>query len=270
MIIPNLAGGLGNQMFQIATAYALSRKMGVDFAINYELPHTCIQGYTPKKYKDTLFRNIPTTTYVPKGNYSEPFFHFKDIECGDDTLLSGYFQSEKYFLEYGDDVKQLFYFDESDKEKWNKIVEKIPINSIIGCHVRRGDYTHYEHIHPCMSKMYYDLAIQYFERNNTIITGDIPTDNVVICSDDWYTLNSENIFTDYPYRKHYSTQGSTELQDLYTMAQCPKLVMSNSSFSWWAAFLGRSHNSVVAPKLWFGKQGPQDYQDIYNPFWFTI
>ena len=57
MITSFLQGGLGNQMFQITAAYALSRDLGVDCAFNLNRCHTPAQGNTSNKYKDNIFKN---------------------------------------------------------------------------------------------------------------------------------------------------------------------------------------------------------------------
>jgi len=271
MVVPVLKGGLGNQMFQIACAYAYAKKHGKDFGLNYNIPHTGSQGNSPINYKNTLYKNIPTTEVIPQTTLQEKRFAYQEIpKHKDNILLDGYWQSEKYFNDYRTEVKELFYFSDTDKEKWNKLTEKLEPESIIGCHVRRGDYIHYEDIHPCLGWNYYKQAVYYLERSNTITTENV-VDNVVVCCDDWFSLNEENIFTPTQYIKYFSTEGSSELQDLYTLSMCKRLIISNSTFSWWAAFLGKSRgNSVVAPKKWFGASGPQNVDDLYDPFWYKI
>jgi hypothetical protein len=271
MVVPNLKGGLGNQMFQIACAYAYAKQLGTEFAINYNIPHHGGQGKSPDKYKSTIFKNIPTTDIVPKQSVIEKGFVYQELpKIEGDILIDGYWQSEKYFQECREEVRELFYFSDNDKEKWNKITEKLDPATIIGCHVRRGDYVHYENIHPCLNRDYYDKAIHYLDSSNTL-TLDYVVDNIIICCDDWYSLNEENIFNSTVCHKYYSTEGSTELQDLYTLSMCKRLIISNSTFSWWGAFLGKHRgNSVVAPKKWFGANGPQDTDDLYDPFWYKI
>ena len=97
MIVPRLKGGLGNQLFQIATAYAQSKIVGTDFAINYNLENSLGAGNKCHHYKDTLYKNIPETDYIPSNVYNEPNFSYNKITDSKDLLLDGYFQSEKYF-----------------------------------------------------------------------------------------------------------------------------------------------------------------------------
>ena len=56
MIINNICGGLGNQLFQIAACYSLAKNNNDTYAINYNLQHNLIQGNTKHKYKDNLYR----------------------------------------------------------------------------------------------------------------------------------------------------------------------------------------------------------------------
>ena len=87
MIIANLKGGLGNQLFQIAAGVAVAKQLGTDFAINYNLRHNCIQGFNPSKYRDTLYKNIPSTDHIPQSVYQEPHFHYSQIKCDKDCII---------------------------------------------------------------------------------------------------------------------------------------------------------------------------------------
>ena len=127
MIVSNIKGGLCNQMFQIAAGYAHAQRCGTFFGINYDMQHNCIQGYPPTKYKDTLYKDILTTDGVPETVYHEPKFEYVPIpKTQKDMLIDGYFQSEKYFTDYKDEVRDLFTFPDQIKEKVdNKIANEI-------------------------------------------------------------------------------------------------------------------------------------------------
>ena len=57
---------------------------------------------------------------------------------------------------------------------------------------------------------------------------------------------------------------------MYMLSQCDGNIISNSTFGWWGAYLGKEKEAVVVPSVWFGPEGPQDYYDIYPSDWKTI
>ena len=55
------------------------------------------------------------------------------------------------------------------------------------------------------------------------------------------------------------------------MSLCKNHIMVNSTFSWWATFLNTNANKkIVAPSIWFGPRGPQNYKDIYESNWTVL
>jgi hypothetical protein len=231
MIVSTIKGRLGNAMFQISAGYALARKLGVPFAINYKL-----SDWQGQHYKDTVFANIDSTE--EEGTpYYEPWFSYSKIPLTDGLRLDGYFQSSKYFAEYKEEIKNLFVLPEVPA----------PEKGTVGVHIRRGDYLTMTDIHPVSSDEWYRKAIES--------TG---LQNVIACTEP----------ADIPYVEGcgYKVNKGSELEDIVLLSKCDALVMSNSSYSWWAAFLG-NHKKVIAPKQWFGPRGVQDFQDIYEKEW---
>jgi len=68
-------------------------------------------------------------------------------------------------------------------------------------------------------------------------------------------------------------RGNTQEEDLHLMASCQHIVIANSTFSWWAAWLNRhADKSVIAPKRWFGPElmDKLDTKDLLPPDWHKI
>ena len=268
IIIPNIKGGLGNQMFQIAAAKGHAIKHKALTAINYSNTGSCKHGNELLKYKSTFYSNIGITDVTPALKYTEPHFHFSEIPYNGSTTINGYFQSKKYFDHCEDIIRNLFYFTTADKATWQHLQNKssVDMTNSLAVHVRRGDYKLYPNIHPVQSEEYYKNAFTYFlDKSNK-------PSCVIVCSDDWDSLLEDNMIGKVFAKKGipvYITKGCSELQDLYIMSRCNNIIMSNSSFSWWGEFLGLQ-KTTVAPKNWLGCEGPQDYHDIYNPKWQLI
>jgi len=255
MITSFLQGGLGNQMFQIAAAYSLSKVMGVEYAFNLNRCHTPAQGNTSNKYKDSIFKNVNDVDLNLNSfrRHLQPCFAYYNIPKLDNLMLEGDFQSEKFFLDYKDEIKKLFYFD---KDKEIEIREYLSqFESATAIHVRRGDYLTKPNYHPTCS-------IEYYKKGMEIIGNE---SNFIFVSDDinWCKKNfkGKNI--------HYSPF-TNELDDLYLIKLCNNQIIANSSFSWWGAYLCSYNNKVVAPSIWFGPNGPQDTNDVYNKNWIKI
>lgn len=258
MIVSNIKGGLCNQLFQIAAGYAHAKRCDTFFCIDYNLKHTCIQGHPPTKYRDTLYKNIMTTDESPKEQYNDPKHEYTPIPIKKDLLLNGFFQSEKYFANCKDDIRNLFQFPKEVTEKIDNKFKQLDKKKI-GVHIRRGDYKMFSMTHPLQTTEYYEKALRHFSLERT--AGNCV---FILCTDDLPSVQAE--FDLDKYNLVYSNSKS-ELEDLYLLSQCDSVIMSNSSFAWWGAWLGKEKEKVICPGMWFGPDGPQDYHDMYVHGW---
>ena len=244
-VIPSLAGRMGNHMFMIAHAYAKALEYNKQFVIARD---QTVDGNTGHDYKDHIFRKIETIEkFEDNGNWGP-------IPSDDKhTQYAGYFQSEKHFKKYSEAIKTLYAPPLEFIERIKNEIPSIFHTKVTVISVRRGDYLFYPNYHPVVSIDYIHKAIQTF----------IPhTDNYIIMSDDipWCKLNIRfpSLFL----------EGYLPQEQMWIMSMCHQFVISNSSFSWWGAYLSRYENKiVVAPETWFGPEGPQAWQDIYCEGW---
>lgn len=254
MIVSVLQGGLGNQMFQIACGYAYARKHKMDWAVNFRLSNCPNQGNQASVYRDNLYRKIPTTDIIPKQVYNEPNFGFSEIpKINGDCMFRGYFQSEKYFYGFQDEVREIFQFSNEVKDNVEIFIDELN-KPILGIHIRRGDYVKFKNIHTNCGTDYYKKASKRI--------GEYSSS--VICTDDWLTVSKEMSFS-----LAIKSPFENELEDMYFLSKCDKLVLCNSSFSWWGSFLGNASKTVVT-KDWFANKSFEEYKDIYRNGWVLI
>lgn len=258
MISCNLQGGLGNQMFQIAATYALALRNNDTCGFEFEKCYTPKQGFSAKKYSETIYKKInKINNYIFTNYYIETFFGYKKIQYQQNLLLTGYFQSEKYFEDYKEQVKNLFYFSNeyiSEVHQYLKTnINNNNLNTVV--HIRRGDYLLFSDFHSVCELDYYNESIK-----------NIGDSNFIFISDDiqWVKkhFNLENYFF---------AEFNDEILELTLMTLVDNVIISNSSFSWWGAYLNRNKNkTVIAPKKWFGKNGPKDIENLLPEEWKTI
>jgi hypothetical protein len=256
MISCNLKGGLGNQMFQIAATHALALRHGDNSCFDLYSCFTPLQGKPSINYIDTLFKNINhNQTLRFKNIHKEISFNFTPIEYSKDLLLDGYFQSEKYFLDYQSEIIDLFTITDFDKEAINELLSLNKYDSIISIHVRRGDYLKHSDIHPVCDLTYYNEAMKMFDNSTFIFISDDMK---------WVKENfkGDNII--------YSPFND-EIMDLTLMTMCDNNIIANSTFSWWGAYLNKNKNKkIIAPKNWFGPKANKNETDIIPSSWIKL
>ena len=170
--------------------------------------------------------------------------------------LVGYFQSEKYFEKNGDVIRELFAIDEKTKalidEKYGELLKK----KTVAVHVRRGDYLKYSHMHPPCALEYYKDAMEKFPEDSTYLFF---SDDIEWCKENFIHKN------------HIFIEGNEDILDFYLISECKNVILSNSSFSWWGAWLNEGDkNLIIAPKKWFGPESAHDTKDLIPARWKVI
>ena len=254
MVVPALSCGLGNHLFQIAAAYALARRTGSAFAVNYDIPSVTSQGHHPSKYRNTLYKNLPVTDIIPGFRFHYGGDDYVPLLPLPHVFLAGYFQSERYFHAYRDEVRDLFVFPDSALADAREFLAR-DSRPTVGIHVRLGDHVTEPWRNFC-TRPYFRRALSRFPKKKF---------RLVLCSDEpdrarrLIGRDDVEIFS-----------GADELSDLALLSLCPRLVLSNSTFSWWASFLGCKKEMVLAPDRWLFRDFGEVAFDIYQPGWIRV
>ena len=179
-----LAGGLGNQLFEIFTTISYALKYNRDFMFPYEnkLPNCFIQYYRNTYWHNLLESIIHHTTYMNysytddfikniPNRYNETNFTYDEIPNNENEflLLNGHFQSYKYFEENYDKIYNLLKLDNKIndiKNQYNSYFQENKHN--ISMHFRLGDYKLKPNQHPILSLQYYEKSIQYILHSRNI------------------------------------------------------------------------------------------------------
>jgi GR25 family glycosyltransferase involved in LPS biosynthesis len=256
-INPHLTGGLGNQLFMIANAYAYSLRTNSNFIIEDK-----IHCNKRPSYFDNLLSNLKIylgeNINFPK--FNEPFFRYSQISedfSKQNISFYGYFQSEKYFKDYEKEIRELFKTPESIENIIQKIKESQfdEKEILVALHIRRTDYLKLPDFHPVLNKEYYESGKKIIEER----LGFRPT--YLYFGDDkpWVLENFTLEFND------KIIEFENDYEEFVLMSKCNHYIIANSSFSWWASWLSEAKEKIIiAPEKWFGPSGPQDYYDIYT------
>lgn len=157
----------------------------------------------------------------------------------DGVIPDVYVQGEKYWKPHAEAIKQFYQIGVG------------PTIDRVALHIRRGDYLKAEHFHVNLWETdYYQKAVKMFPADKFIVfCRDRQSEEQDIADRAWCVENVAPLLGE---RFEMAPTHSTEVDDLNLMASCKSLIMANSSFSWWAAYLNPNPQKIiVCPNRWF-------------------
>lgn len=293
MIIANLVGGLGNQMFQYAAGRALSLERGVPLRLDVGefSKHSIHQGFElgrvfaapvalagPAELYEILgwrsFRpalrvlSRPGARFI-RGNslVVEPYYHyFAGIRLvSSSCYLKGYWQSERYFSASSDSIRDDFTFCLPMSAENEQAAIDISSVKAVSLHVRRGDYVRDPQtlsVHGVCSLEYYGRAVRY-------IAERVADPMFFVFSDDTDWVR-RHLQINHPCRYIDNNRGQESYNDMRLMSLCKHHIIANSSFGWWGAWLNSNPEKiVVAPARWFA-DGSRCLDDLFPEGWVKL
>lgn len=270
-MIVRLSGGLGNQLFQYAfgRVVALEREEELlldDFAFQRDKNREYALQYYPIKAKKILgIRKIYYNSiiylnrvfrFMPNGQskfgiyFEKEDFGFEDLKNNKADYYCGCWQNESFFDGIKKILKQeLVYSQELDMSK-RKVLRYIQENNVVAVHVRHGDYLNVENqkSYEVPSIGYYRRAIEYLQKREKDCKFVFFSDDMKWCKD-FFGQEKQCVFFE-------ELENNSAQEDMFFMQQCKHFIIANSSFSWWAAWLGEKTNSIkIAPTKWYCDNG---------------
>ena len=277
MITCNLMGGLGNQIFQIfaTISYAIKSREQFKFLSLEQLgTHPGTIRYTFwntffSNLKPFLINELPTLTVIKEKEFS---YNEIPIYTNQNIMLSGYFQSYKYFNDNYQTICRMINIDKM-KEILLQKLNFIPgfLDNAISMHFRIGDYKKNQQVHPIITYEYYEGALSHIQK----LKPDNKFTVLYFCEEDDINDVLETInrlivkFPDYEF-----IRGDNKLQDweqMLFMSLCHHNIIANSSFSWWGAYFNSNPDKIVCnPSVWFGKVTTHNTKDLCPNEWIKI
>lgn len=284
MIVVQLKGGIGNQLFQYAAAKALAThhrvplkldvssyqqdtlrgfelgNFNVDVELATEMELARFKQGVLGKIRERLLPHYRRTTYKEQDFSFDRHF----LQARPDVYLKGYWQSEKYFLPIQEPLRKAFVLKPELISSVIELGNKMAAEESVAIHIRRGDYVKPEviKVHGVIPAAYYAAAIKR-------IAAQVNVSCLYIFTDDEQWVKQYLPLTgNYVFVSNEFT--STHYEDFYLMSRCRHNIIANSSFSWWAAWLNdHAGKIVVAPHKWFN-QAPHDIKDLFPVGWVSI
>jgi hypothetical protein len=288
VIITKIIGGLGNQMFQYAAGRSLALAKGCrlkldisgfdKYAIHngYELGLFNLKAEIASEEEVSRFvgvspriaRFMRKRLGVGKKSYClERSFAFDAGFFGNTppVYLEGYWQSWKYFEPYANQIREEFTLSNPPVGKNAAVARQIAQTNSVSIHIRRGDYV----ANQATSTVHGFVGLEYYKETLRRIHAEVSAPWFFVFSDDlaWARSNlslSDNVtFVDH-------NAGASSYEDMRLMSLCRHHVIANSSFSWWAAWLGyRAGKLVFYPGNWFATK-EHDISSLCPPQWIQI
>ena len=296
IIIAKISEGLGNQLFMYSNAYAISKKYDLNLCLD---PYA---GYYKNNIRSFMLNNfnisstIAPSNWIFSNNYRNiikkikiklDFFKkkksflfesrdknkltkFSSIKLdnfNDKIYIDGNFESEKYFLDYRNDLLNQFSFKKDMSN--NKYLDIIRKHNVVSISVRQNRYSErmnnkFDQYSINKSQDFVAKTVDYIYQSIKFIKSKVHNPKFLLWSNDFtglekYFPTNEFLFVINPEDKI--------LNDFYLLTQCKYFIVGPSTFSWWGAWLSNNERKIcIRPK----NINPSNNQDFWPESWISI
>lgn len=262
-------GGLGNQLYQYMYYKRFQShckdQMFYGYYPNKEL--SAHNGLEIEKWFDVV---LPKSSFIT--NVIGLFAYYvskilRKIRCNSRIInLNGNnskaLYHEGYWLKYEDYDKMPLFKKDLELDPINiNMLNRIKETNSVAIHIRRGDY-----MNPKVQNIYGGICtLEYYKKAIEKIEGNINNPHYFFFSDE-PSFVEENFKLDNMIIVN-NNKGEKSFFDMYLMSHCKYMVIANSTFSCWAAYLNKNVIDVICPKKWFAHGG---LPDLYKEKWIRI
>ena len=305
-LIIRISNGLGNQLFMYASAYAMSKELGRKLLIDNESSFysnknisfyllnnfnitseiasdnkkfKSLYGYLKRKFllKTDLFRRNKLF-YIEKKNIDKITNYnddFKNKFFDNNMYVEGYFESEKYFLNYKRSLSNEFKFKNPDIYKNNLYFDNISKSNSVALCIRQNRFiegiNNNNEVNRKKSWNYTLEQIEYINKSVQIIKSKISNAKFFLWSNDFQNLESNFFDFDYQNINLNNVNNSIDktILGLYLLTNCKHYVVTASSFNWWGAWLSTNQNKIIIRPSHF-KNFTFNNKDLWPENWLSV
>ena len=274
-IIIRLSNNLGNQMFMYAASFAFAKKLNRELLIDEQSSY--LNKGNIYTYNLDIFdfkSKIASSNYKFIGNFGhikrKLFKYFDKLnkikkfyieprdknkitlfdnnavkgKFNDILYMEGHFETEKYFKDHTDDLKNEFTFKNINAFQNTQIYKDIKNSNAVSICVRQNRFS--ERKRPLTRKDDLDSSIftsdqiRYINKAIKIMKSKIDNPKFFLWSNDLTNLGNSFSFN------NYTPVSTNKIDlDLYLMSQSKHFIVIPSSYNWWGAWLGQDKNSII-------------------------
>ena len=256
MITTNLTGNIGNHFWTLCVSRIIAEKKGYEWGVNPQPSHDYFNGANQFYFMDVDFGKQPIEGI--ENTFEEEWVHVdhegqtvnvslmdkRVFDIDDNTIIIGckgakgaLLQNEDFLIDRKEDVKNWFKIRPEFAEQYESMLKEKGIvldeNTCV-INFRGGEYRGIPHV--LCRKEYYRDAVNHMLAINPKMKFVCITDDVE-WAEKFMPIEMPIIHEDIGF-------------DFYTVNSAKWLIISNSSFSWWAAWLNSKVNKIIAPKYW--------------------
>lgn len=281
MIVSSISAGLGNQLFQYAFGRVLSSYHDVPLKTDlYWFTHE--QNNSHRQYGLTHFDiQAPEISWRELDEYihADTRFHrftrpyYKRIRIHERSLaydpnvwkfpkrtyVLGYWQAWKYYDQYHDALRSEFKIVTPPSESAVRLLADVQKPHSVAIHIRRGDYMTNTSFNT-LPLSYYATAITYLQERHVGLHWYVFSDDIKWVKEHLRTTGSVTY-----------VEGLSDIDDFRIMLEAQHIVIANSTFSWWSAWLKPLNSGIIiAPKTPFSNPALVDGDTLYPPHFVRI
>jgi len=281
-LIIRLSNEMGNQMFMYASAYSISKELNRSLYIDDEtaflskknvskfglnslsitsptapetLKFKSLSGYFKRKLLiKTDFLRFKKKFYIEKKdrnkktNYSN---YYKNLRFDNNLFLEGHFESEKYFQNYADEIKNEFKLKNQDILKKNPYFNEINKQNSVSICLRQNRYIEGRGQNTFQNKQkswkFTLEQINYINKSVDYIKSKVSNPSFFLWSNDFSNIDKNKFNFNYEEIKFYDNESALDkrILSLFLLAQCKHFIVTASTFNWWGAWLSERNDKII-------------------------